>query len=106
MQDVTLINIAEGEAQHLFQRELERALENIADPHTSATAARDINLKVRIIPNQERDFAKVEITVSSKLVATAGRSSPVFMGMEEDGQGQMRLVMRQQDVAQKELGIE
>ena len=105
MQDVTLLNIAQGAAQELFEREKQRVLNNIADPYTEAKAPRSIQLKVAFKPNPERDYAIVEVTVSSKLAATSGTAAPVFIGVTEDENGEPKIVMRQQDIAQKELGL-
>ena len=105
LQDVTLVNIAQGAAQHLWDREKKRVLENIADPYAAADAVREINLKVKIKPNKERDFATVEVLVSSKLSATQGSSAPVHMGLEEDENGVPRMVMRQEDIAQRTFGF-
>lgn len=106
MQDVTLINIAQGAAQELFEREKKRVLENIADPYTEAKAPRSISLKVNFKPNAERDYAIVEVTVSSKLAASSGTESPVFIGIADDENGEPKVVMRQQDISQQHLGFD
>lgn len=64
---VSLATLANGVAVERFDYELNRVLENIADYNTSATALREVTLKIKLKPNEERSFSVVDIHVSSKL---------------------------------------
>ena len=100
MQDVTLNTLCGGAAQELFAMEQQRVAENIMDPNTDPEAPREITLKIKFKPSPSRDYADVSLTVASKLAAAAGRKGPVFIG-EAGGHA----VVRQQDIAQQELGF-
>jgi hypothetical protein len=64
---VDLHSLNNGAVADLFEEELRRVLENIADPNTKAEAAREITIKVKIKPNAERTSASTEVKSSSKL---------------------------------------
>lgn len=79
---VSLGSLAAGDAVALFQLELQKALENIADPNTPWKGARRVQLTVTIYPNENRDYAKVEVDCTSKLSKAKSVESHFFMGME------------------------
>jgi hypothetical protein len=64
---VTLSTLAEGAVLELFQAELNKVLDNIADVNTDPEAKREISIKVRIAPNEKREMADVVVDVTSKL---------------------------------------
>lgn len=82
--DVTLESMAEGAAGELFQRELDRVLENIQDPNTDAEAKRSVVLEFVIRPENEREGAKISVQASSKLAAPKPHVATMYMG-ERDG---------------------
>ena len=60
---VSLINVRGGAAVDLFDRQLARVMQNIADPNTS-TKAREIILKMQIAPiNDDRSLVGYKIDV-------------------------------------------
>jgi hypothetical protein len=64
---VDLQSLNNGAVADLFEEELRRVLENIADPNTKAETPREITIKVKIKPNDERSSATTEVKSSSKL---------------------------------------
>ena len=54
-----------------FEHALEAVLENIADVNTAASASREIILKVKITPTNDRTAAAVSISSGQKLAAVA-----------------------------------
>lgn len=76
---VTLVSIGEGSAVELFDIELERVLKNIADSNTDPDAIREINVKVRIKPKQDRALGEVRITASSKLAGAKPHESVLYV---------------------------
>lgn len=80
--NVTLANIAGGAAEVLFARELDRVLENIADPNTSDSSAREITVKVTIKP-KNREMGLVTVQSASKLGAMTGEGTLVYIGRLE-----------------------
>lgn len=77
---INLATIANGAALELFERELSQVLDNIVDPNTEAKAKREITIKVRFSPGEDRDIGAVDITAASKLVAANGAATQVFIG--------------------------
>lgn len=64
---VSLDTLGGGTAVERFQYELMRVLENIIDLNTNPTATRQVQLTVKIKPNEDRTFCINEILVTSKL---------------------------------------
>jgi hypothetical protein len=98
---VSLESLADGDAIALFQQELRKALENIADPNTPWKGARRVQLTVTISPNEARDYAVVEVDCVSKLSKAKGVETHFFMGTEGG-----KVVAYEQKVKQPELGLE
>jgi hypothetical protein len=80
MKEVQLATLGKGAAAVMFAEEFKKALENISDVNTPAKAVREVSLTVRIYPREERDFADIEITSSSKLAKFKGFESRVHIG--------------------------
>jgi hypothetical protein len=53
-EEVNLLNIAGGAAVEVFDRLMQEALRNIADPATEAEAKRKIVIEVSLEPNEDR----------------------------------------------------
>lgn len=83
MQGVTLDTIGGGALTELFQAELNRVLQNIADPNTDTGTKRVITVTVKFKPNRDRDVADVEIACGSKLAGIMTVSTQVFMGKHQ-----------------------
>jgi hypothetical protein len=79
-QVVTLTNLADGAAVELFQEALSSVLRNIAEPNTDAKTVREISLKVRIKPNEERQVGDVLLSTAVKLASLKGVHALVYIG--------------------------
>lgn len=77
----SLEGLAQGAAIERFNDELQRVLNNIVDPNT-ADGAREITLKVKIKPNEDRTIADVFVTCSSKVQSAHGVMSRFYIGKE------------------------
>lgn len=79
---VSLANLANGAAVERFDYELQKVLDNIADPNTKTKAARTITLKVSIVPSEDRSVGSVEIQCSSSLAGMQPAGHHVFLVQE------------------------
>lgn len=82
LKEVSLETLGNGAAVELFNEELRKVMDNIADPNTAQKASRMITLKVKITPNEERNGAAVEIAASSHLVANKPYGTYFFVGSD------------------------
>ena len=82
MKNFRLSTINKGSAESLFNAELEKVIENIADPNTKAEATREITIKVAFEPNSNRTGLNVKISSSSKLAKIKTVSSIAYIGEE------------------------
>ena len=64
---VTLGNLGDGAAIEKFNDELQKVLDNIIDPNTKADMVREIVLKVRLKPDENRNVAAISIVCGCKL---------------------------------------
>lgn len=80
LKEVNLSTIAEGAAVELFQHELEKVANNIADQNTEAKAKRKIVLTFDFEPDNNRE--EVVVSVSSKITTAGikGHSKTSFLG--------------------------
>lgn len=81
---VSLSNLARGAVVERFDDELRRCLENIQDPNTTL-AVRTITLKVKIKPDQNRDFGGVGVTCSSTLAPACPVETKISIGKDKSG---------------------
>lgn len=82
---IDLRTLAGGAAMERFDYELNRVLENILDPNTSATLMRKITLSVSIKPNADRTFGPLTIEASAKLAPLEGYKTQIHFGRDGDG---------------------
>lgn len=87
---LSLANIGDGAAVEMFNLELGRILKNIMDPNTEPKAYREIVLKVKFRPDEERDLASVDVTVSSKLAGSRAFMTKVIVGKDSRGRVEAR----------------
>jgi hypothetical protein len=77
---VTLYNLVGGAVAEHFDEELSRVVSNILDPNTDPEAVREINLKLRIKPGNDRRIGAVSIQVTSKTGPIQGLGTMFYFG--------------------------
>jgi hypothetical protein len=86
---ITLSNICRGAVEEVFQKEIEKLLENIRDPNTKDDAKRTVLLTFSFKPYPDRSGAVVEFAVKTTLqnikpvggtihISTAGGESKAY----------------------------
>lgn len=98
MEGVTLQTIGGGALAELFAAELDRVLQNIADPNTDTKTKRQITLAVTFKPGRDRDVAEVELKCGSKLAGIMTVNTQLFMGRQRG-----RLIAVENDPRQSSL---
>lgn len=78
MTEISLPTLHGGAAVDLFDEELRKVMENIADPNTRPDAVRTISLKVRIKPDKERRFATTTVEAHSTLAPVSPTEGTMF----------------------------
>jgi len=93
---LSLDNVKGGAAIELFNMELQAILDDIADPNKQPDAAREVNLKMVIKPDEEGNIGNVGLQVKSKLAPVAPVFTKVVLGSRA-GKGEAReLISTQQ----------
>lgn len=91
-----------GAALELFDNELSRVLANIVDPNTRAKTRRVVALMVTFAPNEDRDYAGIEIQCKAKLAPSKGYETNAIVLTNRDGS----VVATEHDPKQMRLGEE
>ncbi len=79
-------NLGAGVAEEKFEEALKKVLENVLDPNTRAQTAREIILRVKIKPSENRTDADVVIACDVKLAADKVFPTRIFIGKSLNGQ--------------------
>ncbi len=82
---INIGSIARGAAVELFEMALTKVTANIADKSTDATAGREITLKFKFKPDEDRRCCMVSTTASTKLAGAEEHVSKIYLGKDEDG---------------------
>jgi hypothetical protein len=82
---INIGNINEGAMIDGFEIELRKALENIADLNTPATATRAVILQLILKPHSDRVVIETEFKCGSKLASIETHKSKIFLGRAEGG---------------------
>lgn len=102
LNEVSLDKLGNGAALELFDRELRRVIENIADVNTEAEAKRKITITVEIMPHESRDSAAVKIQAKSNIAPYKGHGTVVHIGRETKGGPLTALERNQRDFFEDE----
>lgn len=78
--EANLHTIGRGGAAELFERELQRVLENIKDANTDPKKKRKIKLTFELEPYADRSGANCNIRVETTLQTPNGVSGTVYIG--------------------------
>jgi hypothetical protein len=78
--EISLMGLADGAAEEMFQVELGRVLANIEDANTSAEGERSITLKVSFFPNAERNRLDVDVAFKTKLEPNRSCGTVAYVG--------------------------
>lgn len=79
IEKLTFFSMHNGAGQELFEKALEKVLNNIMDINTLPTEPREITLKFRCKPNDSRTYAATELTVTTKLARDKSHKSEMFI---------------------------
>ncbi|MDD5226589.1 MAG: hypothetical protein PHV97_05340 [Candidatus Omnitrophica bacterium] len=79
-------NLGCGAAEEKFEDALKEVLVNILDPNTDPKTVREVVMKVKVKPNEERSEAVVSIHVHSKLSPARDYPTRIFIGRSVEGQ--------------------
>lgn len=66
-QPLTLENLNKGAVSELFEEAWQKLCEDIGNAEKPATKPRSVVIEITVIPNEERGFGNVDISVTPKL---------------------------------------
>lgn len=78
-------NLGAGAAEERFEDALKKVLANILDPNTRPQTAREIILRVKIKPSEDRTDADVIIACDTKLASDKAFPTKIFIGRDVSG---------------------
>ena len=68
---LTAETLCGGAMIEALEIEIQKILDNIADPNTEAKKAREVILKIQVKPNEQRNMADVVVKTEAKLAPSA-----------------------------------
>lgn len=80
----SILQMARGAIQERADYEMSRLLANILDANTSATAKRELTIKLILKPDNERQNIVVSCTASSKLAPTSPVVTSLYVADENN----------------------
>lgn len=90
---VSFANLANGAAIERADLEIERVLKNIQDVNTSARVAREVNIKIKIKPSDDRGAGEITIQATSKLAPVTEHVTQVYIGKDTTGTPEMSQII-------------
>lgn len=81
---VDLNEFAEGALAARFNEELQKVLENIADPNTEPHKNRTVTITVQIHGDESRDVVNARVIAKSKLLHAKEAETKILMGVDND----------------------
>lgn len=85
MGQVDLSNFANGAVAERFNIELQKVLENIADPNTDPKKARKLQLNITLKGNENRDVASVGVQAKSTLSPARDIETSIVLDVDSTG---------------------
>lgn len=82
---IDLNTFAEGGLSERFNQELQKILENIADPNTDATKARKLTITVTLNADEKRDVIFTKVVAKSTFVPSKQIESKLIMDLDSKG---------------------
>lgn len=80
-----LSDLMDGEVERRFNEELNKVWENVCDTGTEPTQKREVTLKIKIVPNIDRDKCEFEVTTNAKLVPRVALHQYIKLERKMDG---------------------
>ena len=81
-----LDEFTKGELNNKFAVAIKDITSNIYDPRTDAKKAREINIKIKFIPNELRTSADISAEVKTKLAPQKETFTSAYIGVDENGE--------------------
>ncbi|WP_246202673.1 replication terminator protein [Virgibacillus doumboii] len=82
---VDLNEFADGALAARFNEELQKVLDNIADPNTIPEKARKVTVEVSIYGDERRDVVNASVVAKSKLLPAKQADTKMLMGADDNG---------------------
>ncbi|MCM3111651.1 replication terminator protein [Lederbergia lenta] len=82
---IDLNNFAEGAVSERLNQELQKVLENIADPNTDPTKARKVTLTITLKADDKRDLAMASVVAKSSIVPAKSIDAKIIMDLDNGG---------------------
>jgi len=85
MSNINLSNLANGSVAERIDIEIQKVLENIADPNTDARKARKLTVTLTLKADEKRDVAHVSVATKSTLAPAKSIETKFIMDRDNAG---------------------
>jgi hypothetical protein len=84
---INLTEFADGAVAERVNIELQKVLENLADPNTDPKKVRTVTVKISMKGDEKRDLANVTVTAATKLAPAKDIETKIVL--DRDGRGKV-----------------
>lgn len=95
---ITLSSLSGGILEEKFEDAMKQVVSNIIDPNTEAKSVREINIKIKIKPNENREVVIYDASCTTKLTPNKPYQNVLFVGSEEKNIGLFESDSRQEEM--------
>lgn len=100
---IDLPSLGAGVVNELFDDALEKVIENIADKNTNWKKDREIIIKLKIKPNEDRSSGTYSVDVNTKLAGVKPHIGTLYMGKDR---AQGKYIAKEVELEQEEIDFE
>lgn len=83
---INIPNLANGAVAERINEEMQKVLDNIADPNTDPTKARKLTITVTVKADEERDVAHATVQAKATLVPAYEIGTKLLIDTDREGQ--------------------
>jgi hypothetical protein len=99
--EININDLAGGALAEKVNIELRKLAANVLDPNTESKATRSVTVKITVKPNEKRQLAETDISVTSALAPSKGIPTSFIFDFDKEGKAVVKeLVTDAHDVNQ------
>lgn len=83
---LTIYNINGGAVVDQFAEALRQVIQNIADPNCKIDTMREINIKIKILPQKNGAFTDISTQINTKLAPLSPSTGYAIFGKDENNE--------------------
>ena len=96
---VSLATLKGGAVEEVFQHVLGQVLENLADVNVETKKTREITIKIKLLPSEDREMVGVDVSITSKVPSVKSVGTTLYIHKDETGYSATEYRQKQEGLA-------